>query len=106
MQLHFGVEAPLLHESRLTGSVAKRFQKSGQESAGWGNREGSRIANAVRVAGPDRISFFNAVVGSFVFGRWSHPPCGPGSSLNLFLNFAFCSPMLLVGLLSGWQEQL
>jgi len=33
------------------------FPESGQESAGWGNREGSRIANAVRVAGPDRISF-------------------------------------------------
>jgi hypothetical protein len=32
MQLHFGVDAPLLHESRLTGSVAKRFQKAGRRA--------------------------------------------------------------------------
>jgi len=32
MQLHFGVEAPLLHESRLSGSVAKRFQKAGRRA--------------------------------------------------------------------------
>jgi hypothetical protein len=39
MQLHFGADAPLLHESRLKRDVAKRFRKSWQESAGWGNGE-------------------------------------------------------------------
>jgi hypothetical protein len=62
MQLHFGADAPLLHESRLAGSVAKRFQKAAGER-GLGQPWNSRIANAVRVAGPDRISFLSAVVG-------------------------------------------
>jgi hypothetical protein len=56
MQLHFGVEAPLQHESRLTGSVEKRFQKAAGER-GLGQRRDSRIANAAWVAGPGRISF-------------------------------------------------